>query len=247
MTDTTALRAARDALSLMQSLYECDLKETASGVVLAAQTSDAVPWDKFASYLIDKHEGDVVSEEMLQRAVSEMLLDPKYVGQRASIDELRQRMKDANDLWDELGVTSSADMLALTADAQPVARSAPSLLREPVKSIAEVSAQIPGGCYCPPGKCFAPVIMGKQTPCLRRNDAAAQPPASQDDARDAARLDWIERTLFSKHWNGVDDSGSEHYWRLVGYWRRIVEAMRGDNLRAAIDRAISASTAKDRT
>jgi hypothetical protein len=43
-----------------------------------------------------------------------------------------------------------------------------SLLHKPVKHISEVSAGIPGGCYCPPDKCQAPVIMGQQTPCLRR-------------------------------------------------------------------------------
>lgn len=52
-----------------------------------------------------------------------------------------------------------------------------SLLRRPVKSITEVSAEIPGGCYCPPDRCSAPVIMGRQTPCLRR--AASAPEAAQ--------------------------------------------------------------------
>jgi hypothetical protein len=51
----------------------------------------------------------------------------------------------------------------LPAPAQPQ-----SMLRKPVSSIAEISATIPGGCYCPPDKCGAPVIMGMQTPCLRR-------------------------------------------------------------------------------
>lgn len=48
-----------------------------------------------------------------------------------------------------------------------VASSSGSLLRQPVKSIAEVSKTIPGGCYCQPGTCQAPVVMGRQTPCLR--------------------------------------------------------------------------------
>ena len=30
----------------------------------------------------------------------------------------------------------------------------------------------PEGCYCPPDKCMAPVIMGRQTSCLRRLDSA---------------------------------------------------------------------------
>lgn len=48
-----------------------------------------------------------------------------------------------------------------------VASSSGSLLRQPVKSIADVSKTIPGGCYCQPGTCQAPVVMGRQTPCLR--------------------------------------------------------------------------------
>jgi hypothetical protein len=27
----------------------------------------------------------------------------------------------------------------------------------------------PEGCYCPPDKCMAPVVMGRQAPCLRRS------------------------------------------------------------------------------
>jgi hypothetical protein len=37
-----------------------------------------------------------------------------------------------------------------------------SLLREPIKSLSELKE-----CYCPPDKCQAPIIMGRQTPCLR--------------------------------------------------------------------------------
>jgi hypothetical protein len=61
--------------------------------------------------------------------------------------------------------------------------------------------------------------------------------AAREDAR---RLDWLERTLFSAHWNGVVDSGSAYYWRLVGHWRHIVTAWKGEKLRAAIDAAIAA-------
>lgn len=38
-----------------------------------------------------------------------------------------------------------------------------SLLRKPVKSIADIKE-----CYCPQDKCQAPVIMGRQTPCIRK-------------------------------------------------------------------------------
>lgn len=38
----------------------------------------AVAWDKFPAYLIDHHEGDVITEEGLQFALAAMLADPKY-------------------------------------------------------------------------------------------------------------------------------------------------------------------------
>jgi len=38
-----------------------------------------------------------------------------------------------------------------------------SLLRQPVKSLLDIRE-----CYCPPDKCQAPVIMGRQTPCIRK-------------------------------------------------------------------------------
>ena len=41
-----------------------------------------------------------------------------------------------------------------------------SLLRKPIKSLSELTV-----CYCPPGKCSAPVIMGRQTPCIRERAA----------------------------------------------------------------------------
>jgi hypothetical protein len=61
--------------------------------------------------------------------------------------------------------------------------------------------------------------------------------------QDARRLDWLERKLFSKHWNGVVGSGAHFYWRLVGYWRHIIEGMRGDSLRNAIDSELDAEAA----
>lgn len=54
-----------------------------------------------------------------------------------------------------------------------------SLLRKPVASIAELSKTIPGGCYCPPGICQAPVIMGRQTPCLRHSNEHAPEPKAE--------------------------------------------------------------------
>lgn len=37
------------------------------------------PWDKFPGYLIDKHEGNILSEELLQYAVADMSKDPYYM------------------------------------------------------------------------------------------------------------------------------------------------------------------------
>lgn len=48
------------------------------------------------------------------------------------------------------------------------------LLRKPVKSILEL-----GPCHCPPNTCQAPIIMGRQTPCLRN---VASPPAAEPGA-----------------------------------------------------------------
>ena len=75
--------------------------------------------------------------------------------------------------WEKSQVSAKWRRLYLASP--PPAQPAQSLLRKPVSSIMEISATIPGGCYCPPDRCGAPVIMGRQTPCLRRDDTAAQP------------------------------------------------------------------------
>ena len=51
-----------------------------------------------------------------------------------------------------------------------------SLLRAPITGPGQF-----GPCHCPPDECKAPVIMGRQTPCLR----AAPPAAPPEDAADA--------------------------------------------------------------
>ena len=77
---------------------------------------------------------------------------------------------DVGRAWDRMRKAGDAARAALAQrEAQPQ-----SLLRKPVRNIREISAAIPGGCYCPPGQCDAPVVMGQQTPCLRRNDASKQ-------------------------------------------------------------------------
>lgn len=39
---------------------------------------EEVDWDKFPGYLIDHCEGNVISEEFLQKALADMLRNPQY-------------------------------------------------------------------------------------------------------------------------------------------------------------------------
>lgn len=57
--------------------------------------------------------------------------------------------------------------------------------------------------------------------------------------KDAERLDWVERKLFVKSWNGVIDSGSRTHWRIAGDYRHTTQEMAGHEFRAAVDAAIS--------
>lgn len=54
-----------------------------------------------------------------------------------------------------------------------------SLLR-PAISTAD---QLPPGCYCPPDKCQAPAIMGRQTPCRRKFAAPDRAPSTAPTGR----------------------------------------------------------------
>lgn len=66
-----------------------------------------VPWDNLPCYLIDKCEGQVISEEFLQRALSEMLADPQYSG--AKPFELSQEfISNAKDGPDVIGFCADA-------------------------------------------------------------------------------------------------------------------------------------------
>lgn len=65
----------------------------------------------------------------------------------------------------------------------------------------------------------------------------AHPAPPSADARDAARLDWIERHLFERKWNGVIDSGSRFDWSIRGDYRHTTQAMQGETFSAAIDAA----------
>ncbi len=45
---------------------------------------------------------------------------------------------------------------------------------EPLRSMLRpVNEPLPPGCYCQPGRCMAPVVMGRQMPCRDPQKAAA--------------------------------------------------------------------------
>lgn len=53
--------------------------------------------------------------------------------------------------------------------------------------------------------------------------------------RDGARLDWLERCLFDRHWDGCLNHPST--WRMAGPYRHTLQKMHGRTLREAIDAA----------
>ena len=55
-----------------------------NGALAAPAQPVTVPWENFPSYLIDHCEGDVISEEGLQFALSKMLSNPQYAPQPAA-------------------------------------------------------------------------------------------------------------------------------------------------------------------
>lgn len=52
----------------------------------ASPKGGSFPWENFPAYLIDKCEGDTISEEGLQRAVADMAKDPRYALQATSAE-----------------------------------------------------------------------------------------------------------------------------------------------------------------
>lgn len=77
---------------------------------------------------------------------------------------------------------------------------------------------------------------------LPENIYAAPMPARED----SARLEWLEKKLFERNWNGVIDSGSRYHWSLWSGYRHIVQYMQGITFREAIDTAIiSTATSKE--
>ena len=54
---------------------------------------------------------------------------------------------------------------------------------------------------------------------------------------DAERLEWIEKRLFVRKWNGVIDGGSRTHWSIAGDFRHTTQRIVGITFRAAIDEA----------
>lgn len=96
MSNTETLRALVDAVEAARSklgamrpdsrLYpedavQWDALTRVAALLSAAPAAPVVgfPWENFPSFLIDKCEGDTITEERLQRAAADMLNDPKYM------------------------------------------------------------------------------------------------------------------------------------------------------------------------
>lgn len=60
--------------------YRLAYYSTAEDAISAWNTrnDDGVPWENYASYLLDKYEGEVITEDFLQMALGRMMLDSKY-------------------------------------------------------------------------------------------------------------------------------------------------------------------------
>ena len=83
--------AIRDTLDAEPVLVIDKQTEWVTGAELAASMAAPVQepvttqWERFPAYLIDKWEGETISEEGLQRALSDMLNDPTYTAPRKAV------------------------------------------------------------------------------------------------------------------------------------------------------------------
>lgn len=89
--------------------------------------------------------------------------------------------------------------------------------------------------------CHKPLITQEQHEYEREQSLRAQLAAAQEELarlrEDAERLDWLCHQLFVNKWNGVVGAGSKTNWYVIGSYRHVVETMKGDTFRAAIDAA----------
>lgn len=65
-------------------LFEYARRAALASAPVAGEAQKPVAWENFPAYLIDHCEGDTISEEGLQHALSRMLADPKYAAPQAS-------------------------------------------------------------------------------------------------------------------------------------------------------------------
>ena len=78
------LAALREELAIKAEAYQgahmmcTDLK--ASLTAAEQRNAELEVWERFAGYLIDKHEGDIIYEEQLQQWLSDMLNKPTESG-----------------------------------------------------------------------------------------------------------------------------------------------------------------------
>lgn len=59
--------------------------------------------------------------------------------------------------------------------------------------------------------------------------------AATTERADAERLDWLERNLFDRKWDGTIGRASS--WSMVGPYRHTMQKMHGETLRSAVDAA----------
>lgn len=114
-----------------------------------ALKAESLLWSHRAGEDAAQHRKTVEERDALEHARNNLLCEKQQVeDQRDALRQDVQRLSEA--LRQEIDPP--------TFMGEPV-----SLLCKPVKSIADIKE-----CYCPQDKCQAPVIMGRQTPCIRK-------------------------------------------------------------------------------
>ena len=79
-----------------------------------------------------------------------------------------------------------------------------------------------------------PIILSR---CCPTCDALAAENAAL--RKDAERLDWIERNLIEGKWDGT--IGRPKSWRMIGPYRHVLQTLRGNTFREALDAAMEQS------
>jgi hypothetical protein len=113
--------------------------------------------------------------ELVEAVKSLLEWMPKYsVG---SSGYLRQeRIKKALESFGEGGSLNGSCRQEASRESDTGGEISKSLLHAP-------NSKLPEGCYCKPGQCMAPVIMGRQMPCLDPQKAAATPEIAPEEEK----------------------------------------------------------------